>query len=44
MQTSRWSAFALPALILKDFAQRAVSHAQKIRPPITVVTAHYWKQ
>ena len=28
----------------KDFAQRAVPHAQKIRPPIGVVVEHYWKQ
>jgi TRAP-type mannitol/chloroaromatic compound transport system substrate-binding protein len=28
----------------KDFAQRAVPHAQKIRPPIEVVVEHYWKQ
>jgi TRAP-type mannitol/chloroaromatic compound transport system substrate-binding protein len=27
----------------KDFAQRAVPHAQKIRPPIDVVIAHYFK-
>jgi TRAP-type mannitol/chloroaromatic compound transport system substrate-binding protein len=26
----------------KDFATRAVPHAQKIRPPIEVVVAHYW--
>jgi TRAP-type mannitol/chloroaromatic compound transport system substrate-binding protein len=28
----------------KDFAQRAVPHAQKIRPPIEVIVEHYWKQ
>jgi hypothetical protein len=28
----------------KDFAQRAVPHAQAIRPPIEVVVEHYWKQ
>jgi TRAP-type mannitol/chloroaromatic compound transport system substrate-binding protein len=28
----------------KDFATRAVPHAQKIRPPIEVVVAHYWKK
>jgi TRAP-type mannitol/chloroaromatic compound transport system substrate-binding protein len=28
----------------KDFATRAVPHAQKIRPPIDVVVAHYWKK
>jgi TRAP-type mannitol/chloroaromatic compound transport system substrate-binding protein len=28
----------------KDFAARAVPHAQKIRPPIEVVVAHYWKK
>ena len=28
----------------KDFASRAVPHAQKIRPPIEVVVAHYWKK
>jgi TRAP-type mannitol/chloroaromatic compound transport system substrate-binding protein len=28
----------------KDFASRAVPHAQKIRPPIDVVVAHYWKK
>jgi TRAP-type mannitol/chloroaromatic compound transport system substrate-binding protein len=28
----------------KDFAERAVPHAQKIRPPIEVVVEHYWKQ
>jgi TRAP-type mannitol/chloroaromatic compound transport system substrate-binding protein len=27
----------------RDFAQRAVPHAQKIRPPIDVVIAHYFK-
>ena len=27
----------------RDFAQRAVPHAQKIRPPIEVVIAHYFK-
>jgi TRAP-type mannitol/chloroaromatic compound transport system substrate-binding protein len=28
----------------KDFASRAVPHAQKIRPPIDVVVGHYWKK
>lgn len=28
----------------KDFATRAVPHAQKIRPPIDVVVAHYFKK
>jgi TRAP-type mannitol/chloroaromatic compound transport system substrate-binding protein len=28
----------------RDFAQRAVPHAQRIRPPIEVVIAHYFKQ
>ena len=28
----------------KDFAARAVPHAQKIRPPIETVVAHYWKK
>jgi TRAP-type mannitol/chloroaromatic compound transport system substrate-binding protein len=28
----------------KEFAARAVPHAQKIRPPIEVVVAHYWKK
>ena len=28
----------------RDFASRAVPHAQKIRPPIEVVVAHYWKK
>jgi TRAP-type mannitol/chloroaromatic compound transport system substrate-binding protein len=28
----------------KEFAQRAVPHAQRIRPPIEVVVAHYWKK
>jgi TRAP-type mannitol/chloroaromatic compound transport system substrate-binding protein len=28
----------------KDFASRAVPHAQRIRPPIEVVVAHYWKK
>jgi TRAP-type mannitol/chloroaromatic compound transport system substrate-binding protein len=28
----------------RDFAQRAVPHAQKIRPPIDVVIAHYFKK
>jgi len=28
----------------KDFAARAVPHAQKIRPPIEMVVAHYWKK
>jgi TRAP-type mannitol/chloroaromatic compound transport system substrate-binding protein len=28
----------------KDFASRAVPHAQKIRPPIEVIVAHYWKK
>jgi TRAP-type mannitol/chloroaromatic compound transport system substrate-binding protein len=28
----------------KDFAQRAVPHAQRIRPPIELVIAHYWKK
>jgi TRAP-type mannitol/chloroaromatic compound transport system substrate-binding protein len=28
----------------KEFAQRAVPHAQKIRPPIEMVVAHYWKK
>jgi TRAP-type mannitol/chloroaromatic compound transport system substrate-binding protein len=27
----------------KDFAQRAVPHAQRIRPPVELVIAHYWK-
>ena len=28
----------------KDFASRAVPHAQKMRPPIEVVVAHYFKK
>jgi TRAP-type mannitol/chloroaromatic compound transport system substrate-binding protein len=28
----------------RDFAERAVPHAQRIRPPIGVVVAHYWKR
>ena len=28
----------------KDFASRAVPHAQKMRPPIEVIVAHYWKK
>jgi TRAP-type mannitol/chloroaromatic compound transport system substrate-binding protein len=28
----------------REFAQRAVPHAQRIRPPIEVVVAHYWKK
>jgi TRAP-type mannitol/chloroaromatic compound transport system substrate-binding protein len=28
----------------KEFAARAVPHAQRIRPPIDVVVAHYWKR
>jgi TRAP-type mannitol/chloroaromatic compound transport system substrate-binding protein len=28
----------------KDFASRAVPHAQKIRPPIDVIVSHYWKK
>jgi TRAP-type mannitol/chloroaromatic compound transport system substrate-binding protein len=28
----------------KEFAQRAVPHAQRISPPIEVVVAHYWKE
>jgi TRAP-type mannitol/chloroaromatic compound transport system substrate-binding protein len=28
----------------KEFASRAVPHAQKIRPPIEVVVAHYFKK
>jgi TRAP-type mannitol/chloroaromatic compound transport system substrate-binding protein len=28
----------------RDFAQRAVPHSQRIRPPIEVVTAHYFKK
>jgi TRAP-type mannitol/chloroaromatic compound transport system substrate-binding protein len=28
----------------KDFAARAVPHAQRIRPPVEVVIAHYFKQ
>ncbi|MGH7387853.1 MAG: TRAP transporter substrate-binding protein [Candidatus Rokuibacteriota bacterium] len=28
----------------KEFAQRAVPHAQRIRPPIEVVVSHYWKK
>jgi TRAP-type mannitol/chloroaromatic compound transport system substrate-binding protein len=28
----------------KEFASRAVPHAQRIRPPIEVVVAHYWKK
>jgi TRAP-type mannitol/chloroaromatic compound transport system substrate-binding protein len=28
----------------KDFAARAVPHAQRIRPPIEVVVQHYWKK
>jgi hypothetical protein len=27
----------------KDFAQRTLPHAQKIRPPIEEVIAHYFK-
>ena len=27
----------------KEFAERAVPHAQKIRPPIEVIVEHYWK-
>ena len=28
----------------REFAQRAVPHAQRIRPPIELVVAHYWKK
>jgi TRAP-type mannitol/chloroaromatic compound transport system substrate-binding protein len=28
----------------REFANRAVPHAQKIRPPIELVVAHYWKK
>jgi len=28
----------------KDFAARVVPHAQRIRPPIEMVVAHYWKK
>jgi TRAP-type mannitol/chloroaromatic compound transport system substrate-binding protein len=28
----------------KEFAQRAVPHAQRIRPPIEVIVEHYWKK
>jgi TRAP-type mannitol/chloroaromatic compound transport system substrate-binding protein len=28
----------------KEFARRAVPHAQRIRPPIEVVVQHYWKK
>jgi TRAP-type mannitol/chloroaromatic compound transport system substrate-binding protein len=28
----------------KEFAERTVPHAQKIRPPIEVIIAHYWKK
>ena len=28
----------------RDFAARAVPHAQKIRPPIDLVAAHYFKK
>jgi TRAP-type mannitol/chloroaromatic compound transport system substrate-binding protein len=28
----------------REFAARAVPHAQRIRPPIEVVVAHYWKK
>ncbi|MGH3041095.1 MAG: C4-dicarboxylate ABC transporter, partial [Gaiellaceae bacterium] len=28
----------------REFAQRAVPHAQRIRPPIDVVIAHYFKK
>ena len=28
----------------KDFASRAVPHAQRIRPPIEMVVAHYWNK
>jgi TRAP-type mannitol/chloroaromatic compound transport system substrate-binding protein len=28
----------------KEFAARTVPHAQRIRPPIEVVVAHYWKK
>jgi TRAP-type mannitol/chloroaromatic compound transport system substrate-binding protein len=28
----------------KDFAARTVPHAQRIRPPIEMVVAHYWKK
>jgi TRAP-type mannitol/chloroaromatic compound transport system substrate-binding protein len=28
----------------KEFAQRAVPHAQRIRPPIEMVVQHYWKK
>jgi hypothetical protein len=28
----------------RQFAQRAVPHAQRIRPPIEVVVAHYWNK
>jgi hypothetical protein len=27
----------------KDFAQRTLPHAQKIRPPLEEVIAHYFK-
>ena len=28
----------------REFANRAVPHAQRIRPPIELVVAHYWKK
>jgi TRAP-type mannitol/chloroaromatic compound transport system substrate-binding protein len=28
----------------REFASRAVPHAQKIRPPIEMIVAHYWKK
>jgi TRAP-type mannitol/chloroaromatic compound transport system substrate-binding protein len=28
----------------KEFAARTVPHSQRIRPPIEVVVAHYWKK
>jgi TRAP-type mannitol/chloroaromatic compound transport system substrate-binding protein len=28
----------------REFAQRAVPHAQRIRPPIDMVVQHYWRQ
>jgi hypothetical protein len=28
----------------REFAERAVPHAQRIRPPVEMVIAHYFRQ
>src|SRR5215475_7638805 len=44
VETQKNPFFARVLKSQKEFAQRAVPHAQKIRPPIEVVVAHYWKK